>query len=71
MGIVNGGWPLKADIAVGTKKGNGLAAAYAQALNDLIANGKYDEVLKRWGVESDRIPKSEVNPPGLPKQPKK
>jgi polar amino acid transport system substrate-binding protein len=71
VGIVNGGWPLKADIAVGTKKGNGIAAAYVQALNDLIASGKYDEVLKRWGVESDRVEKSELNPPGLPKPPKK
>jgi ABC-type amino acid transport/signal transduction systems, periplasmic component/domain len=70
VGIVNGGWPLTANIAVATKKGNGLAAAYTEALNGLIASGKYDQVLARWGLSSEKVSKSELNPPGLPK-PKK
>jgi polar amino acid transport system substrate-binding protein len=70
VGIVNGGWPLTANIAVGTKKGNGLAAAYAEALNGIIANGKYAQVLARWGLTAEKVDKSLVNPPGLPK-PKK
>ena len=69
-GIVNGGWPLTANIAVGTNKGNGLAAAYAEALNGVIANGKYGQVLARWGLAAEKVDKSLVNPPGLPK-PKK
>jgi len=70
VGIVNGGWPLTANIAVATKKGNGLAAAYAEALNGLIKSGKYDQVLARWGLTAERVDKSLLNPPGLPK-PKK
>jgi len=67
VGIVNGGWPLTANIAVGTKKDNGLAAAYAEALNGVIANGKYAQVLARWGLSAEKVDKSLVNPPGLPK----
>ncbi len=69
-GIVNGGWPLTANIAVATRKGNGLVAAYAEALNGVISNGKYDKVLARWGLTAERVDKSLINPPGLPK-PKK
>ncbi|MDQ0241508.1 ABC transporter substrate-binding protein [Arthrobacter bambusae] len=70
VGTVNGGWPLKADIAFTTKKGNGLAVAAqaAQAaLNKLIQNGTYGKILDRWGLSSEGIAKSELNPPGLPK----
>lgn len=70
VGIVNGGWPLSADIAVATKKGNGLVAAYAEALNGLIKSGKYAQVLSRWGITAEKVDKSLINPPGLPK-PKK
>ena len=70
VGIVNGGWPLSANIAVGTKKGNGLVKAYAEVLNGIIANGKYAQVLARWGLTAEKVDKSLVNPPGLPK-PKK
>ena len=36
-------------------------------LNDLIANGKYAEVLKAWNLDSEGISTSQINPPGLPK----
>lgn len=67
VGTVNGGWPLKADIAFTTKKGNGLAVAAQAALNKLIQNGTYGKILDRWGLSSEAIAKSELNPPGLPK----
>ncbi|MHC6222579.1 ABC transporter substrate-binding protein [Arthrobacter sp. MMS24-S77] len=67
VGTVNGGWPLKADIAFTTKKGNGLAVAAQAALNKLIQNGTYGKILDRWGLSSEGIAKSELNPPGLPK----
>jgi polar amino acid transport system substrate-binding protein len=67
VGIVSGGWPLTADIAVTTKKGAGLADAVTIAVNDLIKSGKYGEVLKRWSLEAESIDKSQTNPPGLPK----
>ncbi len=67
VGIVSGGWPLAAEIAVATRKGSGLADAFTLALNDLLKNGKYGEVLKRWQLESEGITESKTNPPGLPK----
>ncbi|MNY73329.1 hypothetical protein D3C86_2121020 [compost metagenome] len=68
MGTLNGGWPLTAEIAFTTQKGNGLAVAAQAALNQLIENGSYAEILDRWGLSSEAIKKSELNPPGLPKK---
>jgi polar amino acid transport system substrate-binding protein len=67
VGIVSGGWPLTAEIAATTRKGSGLADALTVALNELIANGKYGEVLKRWNLEAEGVEKSATNPQGLPK----
>lgn len=67
VGTVSGGWPLTAEIAVTTRKGAGLADAVTIALNDLIKDGKYGEVLKRWSLTSEAVDKSQTNPPGLPK----
>jgi polar amino acid transport system substrate-binding protein len=65
VGTVNGGWPATAQIAVATKKGNGLAPAVTAALNAAIQDGSYAQVLQRWGLTSEAIDKSETNPPGL------
>jgi polar amino acid transport system substrate-binding protein len=47
-----------------TAKGSPLAKAVSDAVNELIANGDYTKILKKWGVlTSSGIPKSEVNPP--------
>ncbi len=67
VGTVSGGWPVSADIAAGTAKGNGLIEPVAIALNAIIEGGQYDELLKIWGLESERVDKSEINPLGLPK----
>lgn len=67
VGVIPGGWPLTANIAAGTAKGNGLIEPVQIALNALIAGGQYDEVLEQWGLESERVDSSEINPPGLPK----
>ena len=66
VGSVNGGWPLTAQIAVATAKGNGLAPAFTAALNGAIADGTYTEVLERWGLTSEAVERSETDPPGLP-----
>jgi len=68
VGIFSGGWPLTAQIAFTTKKDNGLAAAAQAALNGLIENGTYTKILDRWGLSSEAIQKSELNPAGLPKK---
>jgi len=52
---------------VTTKKGAGLADAITLALNDLIKNGKYGEVLKRWSLTAEAVDQSKTNPAGLPK----
>ncbi|WP_374975221.1 ABC transporter substrate-binding protein [Microbacterium trichothecenolyticum] len=67
VGLVPGGWPLTANIAAATAKGNGLIEPVNIALNHLIENGQYDEVLEIWDLESERVETSEINPAGLPK----
>ncbi len=67
VGLVDGGWPLKASIAVTTKKGNGFAAAAQAGLNHLIQDGSYAKILDRWGLSEEAVAKSELNPAGLPK----
>lgn len=67
VGLVPGGWPQTANIAAATAKGNGLIEPVQIALDALIAGGQYDEVLETWGLESERIDESRINPPGLPK----
>lgn len=68
VGQVNGGWPLKAQIAVTTAKDNGFAVAAQAGLNHLIENGVYADILERWGLTSEAVESSELNPPGLPKK---
>jgi polar amino acid transport system substrate-binding protein len=67
VGTVNAGWPLKSDVGVTTRKGSGLAEAITIALNDLISKGQYATALARWSLAEEALPKSETNPPGLPK----
>lgn len=68
VGLVDGGWPLKASIAATTKKGNGFAAAAQAGLNHLIEDGSYAKILDRWGLSSEAVQKSELNPAGLPRK---
>ena len=67
VGTVNAGWPLKSDVAIATRKGSGLAAALTTATNNLIRSGTYGRALARWSLTEEALPKSETNPPGLPK----
>ena len=68
VGLVDGGWPLKASIAATTKKGNGLAVAAQAGLNHLIEDGSYARILDRWGLAAEAVQKSELNPAGLPRK---
>ncbi|GAB2808474.1 ABC transporter substrate-binding protein [Lentzea nigeriaca] len=67
IGTFSGGASVQGKIAVTTKKDNGLVGPVQEALNQLIANGKYAEVLGRWGLSGEAVPTSEINPQGLPK----
>lgn len=67
VGTVNGGWPLTADIAVGLQKNSLLTKPVSDCINDLIADGTYEKILKRWNLLEESISHSQINPPGLPK----
>ncbi|MET9760909.1 ABC transporter substrate-binding protein [Streptomyces sp. NPDC006372] len=58
---------LQGLIAATTKKDSGLAKPLADALDHVIENGTYAKVLKRWGLSSEAVKTSEINPPGLPR----
>ncbi|MEO6886296.1 MAG: ABC transporter substrate-binding protein [Jatrophihabitantaceae bacterium] len=47
------GWPIP--------KGSALGPALQKALQKLIDNGAYDQICKRWGVESGEITTSVIN----------
>ncbi|SFW79196.1 ABC transporter substrate-binding protein [Amycolatopsis australiensis] len=68
VGTVSGGGTIPADIAAMTKKDDGLVKALQQALDTVIKNGQYAEVLKRWNLASEALPASEINPQGLPRK---
>lgn len=65
--ISGGGDQVQGKIAATTKKDSGLVDAYAAALDHAIKDGSYAKVLKRWGLSSEAVEKSEINPQGLPK----
>ncbi|HEV7304679.1 ABC transporter substrate-binding protein [Ensifer sp.] len=67
VGTLSAGWPERSDVAITTRKGSGLANALTIATNGLIENGTYGKVLERWRLQEEALPKSETNPPGLPK----
>jgi polar amino acid transport system substrate-binding protein len=61
------GATLQGLIAATTKKGSGLAEPVAAAINHLIEGGQYATWLKAYNLSEEAVEKSEVNPPGLPK----
>lgn len=67
VGLISAGWPNLAEVGVVTKKDNGLSPALVIALNGIIADGSYAQVLTRWGLTEEAVPESRENPPGLPK----
>ncbi|WP_159612132.1 transporter substrate-binding domain-containing protein [Glutamicibacter sp. JC586] len=65
VGSFPGGWPDTAQVAVTTKKGNGLAKAAEVAIDGLIESGAYEQILDKWGLSEEGITDSKLNPPGL------
>ncbi|MFF4379475.1 ABC transporter substrate-binding protein [Kitasatospora sp. NPDC001547] len=62
-----GGADVLGKIAATTRKDNGLVKALNGAIDEVIRNGTYGQVLKRWGLDGEAVRGSEINPPGLPK----
>ncbi|MFI2209205.1 ABC transporter substrate-binding protein [Streptomyces sp. NPDC020141] len=61
------GATLQGLIGAATKKDSGLVEPLADALDEIIRNGTYAKVLKRWDLSDEAVTTSEINPPGLPK----
>ncbi|SOD87637.1 ABC transporter substrate-binding protein [Streptomyces sp. Ag109_G2-15] len=53
------------DVGFAFKKGTKLAPAFQAAVNELIADGTYDKILKKWGTTGSAIGKSRISPPEL------
>ncbi|WP_226352307.1 ABC transporter substrate-binding protein [Pseudonocardia sp. ICBG601] len=69
VGSLNGGGGgVQADIAAMTRRGDGLVGPIHEAIDALIASGKYGEVLARWHLENEALQDSRINPPGLPRR---
>ncbi|MBF9069967.1 ABC transporter substrate-binding protein [Streptacidiphilus fuscans] len=67
VGVVSGaGEALQGLIGATTKKDSGLVTPLADAIDELIADGTYGKILVRWGLTSEALTSSRINPPGLP-----
>ncbi|MFI6492673.1 ABC transporter substrate-binding protein [Streptomyces sp. NPDC050564] len=53
------------DVGFAFKKGTKLAPAFQAAVNELIADGTYEKILKKWGTTGSAIEKSQISPPEL------
>lgn len=70
VGRVNAGWPDNSDVGVVTAKGNGLVQPIATVLEEARTSGALTKALTLWGLQGEQVGKTEVNPKGLPRQPK-
>ncbi|MFF3431902.1 ABC transporter substrate-binding protein [Streptomyces sp. NPDC002602] len=50
------------DVGFAFKKGSPLTPAFQAAVNELIKNGTYQRILKKWGTTDSRIDTSQTNP---------
>ncbi|SEF74230.1 amino acid ABC transporter substrate-binding protein, PAAT family (TC 3.A.1.3.-) [Saccharopolyspora kobensis] len=53
------------DVGFALAKGSPLAPALQAAVNKLIADGTYQRILRKWGVEPSAIETSRISPPEL------
>jgi polar amino acid transport system substrate-binding protein len=53
------------DVGFAFKKGTKLAPAFQAAVNELIADGTYEKILKKWDTTGSAIEKSQISPPEL------
>ncbi|MGP9695401.1 transporter substrate-binding domain-containing protein [Brachybacterium sp. AOP25-B2-12] len=61
QGKVDAGWPHQTLVAATFPRGSGLADPYAKAINALIAEGTYGQVLERWGLTEEAVTESAVH----------
>ncbi|GGK60566.1 ABC transporter substrate-binding protein [Streptomyces flaveus] len=51
------------DVGFAFKKGSPLTKAFQAAVNELIKDGTYARILKKWGTSASAIETSQINPP--------
>ncbi|MER7481655.1 ABC transporter substrate-binding protein [Streptomyces sp. NPDC126510] len=51
------------DVGFAFKKGSPLSKAFRAAVDELIKNGTYARILKKWGTSASAIDASRINPP--------
>ncbi|MEE1650134.1 transporter substrate-binding domain-containing protein [Brachybacterium sp. J144] len=61
QGRINAGWPDETLVAGTFPRGSGLAEPYAAALNALIADGTYGQVLDRWQLTAEALTESRAH----------
>ncbi|WP_422116277.1 transporter substrate-binding domain-containing protein [Brachybacterium sp. UNK5269] len=61
QGTVNAGWPDETLVAATFPAGSGLAEPYAAALNAVIADGTYAQVLERWQLTEEALTQSRAH----------
>ncbi|WP_428986093.1 ABC transporter substrate-binding protein [Streptomyces pyxinae] len=54
------------DVGFAFPKGSPLTKAFQAAVNELIRNGTYRRILKKWGTEASAIDTSRISPPEHP-----
>lgn len=58
--------PPSLDVGFAFKKGSPLTPAFQAAVNQLIKDGTYDRILRKWGITGSAIEKSDISPPEHP-----
>lgn len=61
QGKVDAGWPQSTLVAATVVRGSGLAEPYAAAINALMAEGTYQQVLERWHLSAEALTESTVH----------
>ena len=59
-GVWSAGWPDDTLVGTATLRGNGLAPAITAAMNELITEGTYQQVLEHWELGDEAITVSET-----------
>ncbi|MFJ2864587.1 ABC transporter substrate-binding protein [Kitasatospora sp. NPDC087314] len=54
------------DVGFAFKKGSKLTPAFQAAVNQLIKDGTYERILRKWGVTDSAIEESRISPPEHP-----
>ncbi|MFF8772792.1 ABC transporter substrate-binding protein [Kitasatospora sp. NPDC015120] len=51
------------DVGFAFKKGSPLTPAFQAAVNELIKDGTYERILRKWGVTDSAVKESQISPP--------